>query len=106
MQIETQNAAINLRLGPARAAPSRGLRGAPRPARLVRPILARQRELSRRLADRLCAADGRIQAFLDDYLADTGEQPQLPRRTLVLDEPGLARDLSLPFDGDSFSPRC
>jgi hypothetical protein len=72
-------------------------------ARLVRPILARQRELSRRLAERYCAADGRIQAFLDDYLADTGEQPQLPHRTLVLDEPGLARELSLPLDSDSFS---
>jgi hypothetical protein len=59
-------------------------------ARLVRPILARQRELSRRLSDRLCAADARIQAFLDDYLVDTGVQPQLPRRTLVLDEQGLA----------------
>jgi hypothetical protein len=97
-----QNAAINLRLDQL---------GLPLPegfedtewARLVRPILARQRELSRRLSDRLCAADGRIQAFLDDYLAETGERPQLPRRTLDLDEPGLARDLSLPFDGDSFT---
>jgi hypothetical protein len=68
----------------------------------VEPILARQRELSRRLAERLCAADGRIQAFLDEYLADTGEQPRLPHRTLVLDEAGLARELSLPFDGDEF----
>ncbi len=97
-----QNAAINLRLAQL---------GLPLPegsedtesARLTRPILARQRELSRRLADRFCAADGRIQAFLDDYLAETGEHPQLPRRTLVLDEPGLARDLSLPVDGDSFT---
>jgi hypothetical protein len=72
-------------------------------ARLVRPVLARQRELSRRLSDRLCAADARIQAFLDDYLLDAGVQPQLPRRTLVLDEPGLARELSLPLDGDSFT---
>ncbi|HET9656477.1 MAG TPA: hypothetical protein VFP72_14060, partial [Kineosporiaceae bacterium] len=72
-------------------------------ARLVRPVLARQRELSRRLSDRLCAADARIQAFLDDYLLDVGIQPQLPRRTLVLDEPGLARELSLPLDGDSFT---
>jgi hypothetical protein len=98
----TQNAAINLRLAQL---------GLPLPAgyedtdeaRLAMPILARQRELSRRLADRLCAADKRIQAFLDDYLADTGEQPQLPRRTLVLDEPGLARELSLPLDGDRFT---
>lgn len=72
-------------------------------ARLARPLLARQRELSRRLADRLCAADGRIQAFLDDYLADTGERPLLPRRTLVLDEAGLARELSLPLDSDRFT---
>ena len=98
----TQNAAINLRLAQL---------GLPLPsgfeeteaARLARPILARQRELSRRLADRLCAADGRIQAFLDDYLAEVGEQPSLPRRTFVLDEPGLARELSLPFDGDTFA---
>ncbi len=98
----TQHPEINLRLAQL---------GLPLPAgfeqteaaRLAGPILARQRELSRRLADRLCAADGRIQAFLDEYLAETGEQPKLPRRTLVLDEPGLARDLSLPFDGDSFT---
>ncbi|MGB7964583.1 MAG: hypothetical protein WCF12_16695, partial [Propionicimonas sp.] len=99
----TQNAAINLRLAQL---------GLPLPegfddteaAKLARPILARQRELSRRLADRLCAADGRIQAFLDDYLSDTGEAPpNLPRRTFVLDEAGLARALSLPFDGDTFT---
>ncbi|MEA5117896.1 MAG: hypothetical protein VB036_09775, partial [Propionicimonas sp.] len=72
-------------------------------ARLVAPILARLRELCRRLADRLCAADQRIQNWLDDYLADTGLAPRLPRRTLVLDEPGLARELSLPFDGDTYA---
>ena len=33
----------------------------------------------------------------------SGEVPQLPRRTFVLDEAGFARDLSLPFDGDHFS---
>ena len=77
-------------------------------AELVAPILARQRELSRRLSDRLCAVDQRIQAFLDDYLADirtAGDDagPHLPRRTLVLDEPGLARALSLPVNSDAFS---
>ena len=71
-------------------------------ARLVRPVLARQRELSRRLAERYCAADQRIQGFLDDYLADVCPDgvPQLPHRTFVLDEPGLAATLSLPWDGD------
>jgi len=72
-------------------------------AKLVAPILARQRELSRRLADRLCAADSRIQNWLDDYLADTGVTPKLPRRTFVLDEPGLARTLSLPQGSDEFT---
>jgi hypothetical protein len=98
----TQNAGINLRLAQLGLPLPQGFEDT-EAARLAAPILARQRELSRRLADRLCAADGRIQAFLDDYLADTGEQPQLPRRTLVLDEPGLARELSLPFDGDTFT---
>ena len=98
----TQNAAINLRLAQLGLPLPEGFEDT-EAARLAAPILARQRELSRRLADRLCAADGRIQAFLDDYLADTGEQPQLPRRTLVLDEAGLARELSLPFDCDNVS---
>ena len=99
----TQNAAINLRLAQLGLPLPEGFDD-PGAAKLARPILARQRELSRRLADRLCAADGRIQAFLDDYLSDTGEAPpNLPRRTFVLDEAGLARALSLPFDGDTFT---
>ncbi len=98
----TQSAAINIRLAQLGLPLPAGFEDT-ESARLARPLLARQRELSRRLADRLCAADGRIQAFLDDYLADTGEQPALPRRTFVLDEPGLARALCLPFDGDRFS---
>lgn len=77
--------------------------GADEAFKLATPILARNRELSRRLADRPCAADRRIQEFLDDYLAAASVQPKLPRRTLVLDEPGLARELSLPRDADEFS---
>ncbi len=97
-----QSAAINLRLAQLGLPLPEGFEQT-EAATLVRPILARQRELRRRLADRLCAADGRIQAFLDDYLEETGEQPALPRRTFVLDEPGLARTLSLPYDGDQFT---
>ena len=96
------NAAINLRLallGLPVAEDSAG--GAA--ARLVAPLLARQRELGRRLADRLCPVDSRIQAFLDEYLADTSTRPALPPTTLVLDQPGLARGLSLPMDGDLFT---
>jgi len=100
MATASVKAAINLRLAMIGIMPA-----TPEPTlseQLVTPILARQREMGRRLADRLSAVDGRVQAFLDDYLADCTVQPQLPRRTLVLDQAGLARDLSLPADGDEF----
>jgi len=71
--------------------------------RLVSPILARQRELTRRLANRPCAADRRIQTFLDSYLDGAAAQPKLPGETFVLDQPGLARALSLPVDATSFT---
>jgi len=95
------NAAINLRLallGLPLAADAQGasITG------LMAPILARQREQSRRLADRLCPVDTRIQNFLASYLADAGSVPHLPGRTLVLDQAGLARGLSLPANGDFF----
>lgn len=98
---DSRRVAIDLRLAQA---------GYPTPefddtetGRLMRPILARERELNRRLSERLCAADERVQEWLDAYLADTGVTPGLPRRTLILDEPGLARELSLPHDGDTFT---
>ncbi len=96
---ENLSAAISLRLA---------LLGFPLPTeaawtRLMAPIFARQRELSRRLADRLSPTDSRIQKFLADYLAEIGPAPTLPRRTLVLDQPGIARGLSLPADGDYFA---
>jgi len=66
--------------------------------------LARQRELRRELPELLCPADRRIQAFIDRYLGeDSSVHPRLPDTTLTLDEPGLARALSLPVDGDDFS---
>ncbi len=96
------NAAINLRLGmlglpmPENARNSSG-------TELVQPILARQRELNRRLSHKLPAVDHRIQCFLDEYLDGTGTAPKLPKQTFVLDQPGLARTLSLPMDGDTFA---
>lgn len=98
----TLNSAIALRLellgipAPARAGDSET-------DRLVSPILARQREMSRRLAHRPCAADRRIQAFLDSYLEGAPIQPRLPASTFVLDQPGLARALSLPVDSTNFT---
>ncbi len=71
---------------------------------VVAPVLARQRELRRELPKLLCPADRRIQAFIDRYLGeDSSVHPRLPDTTLTLDEPGLARALSLPVDGDDFS---
>ena len=96
------NAAINLRLSLLGLPLSDDAEGTPA-SLLVEPILARQRELHRRLHERLCAADLRIQNFLDDYLADAAVQPELPHSTLVLDQPGLARGLSLPINRDSFT---
>ena len=102
MKNALDTAAVNLRLD---------LLGLPVPAetkdtyetRLVDPIIARQRELDRRLSHRLPAADARIQAFLDSYLQGTDTHPQLPRETFVLDQPGLARAISLPPKADTFS---
>lgn len=102
MASPSEIAAINLRLAllglPMPNDPSDTVAG-----RLVAPIIARQREMSRRLSDKLCPPDKRIQTWLDSYLADAPVQPQLPKRTLVLDEPGLARTLSLPIDGDHYA---
>jgi len=71
---------------------------------VVAPVLARQRELRRELPELLCPADRRIQASIDRYLGeDSSVHPRLPDTTLTLDEPGLARALSLPVDGDDFS---
>jgi len=51
----------------------------------------------------LSAVDQRIQNFLNTYLGDTGEEvPRLLSTTLLLDCYGLARELSLPVDGDHF----
>lgn len=97
---EHLTSAINLRLA-LLGLPQAGS-GSRHDEDLVAPIIARHREVSRRLGERLCAADLRIQKFLDDYLANSGTSPQLPHHTLVLDTPGMARALSLPQGGDEF----
>jgi len=48
-----------------------------------------------------CPADARVQAFLDRSLAGCGApMPHLPSASFVLDRHGLARELSLPENGD------
>src|SRR5512145_2631714 len=70
-------------------------------------LFARYREQARLLADHLCPADRRIQHYLDELQASAGGSPavadagavRLPRETLILDQYGLARELSLPLNG-------
>ena len=69
---------------------------------LAAPMFSRQKETMRLLADYLCPADWRIDHFLREYLYDTGVTVPWPKRTFVLDSPGLARELSLPPDRDEF----
>jgi len=98
--LNTLHHAINLRLALLGCPTIDDAQGAAW-SKLTAPIFARHREITRQLTDRLCPADGRIQHFLNLYLADIGPAPRLPARTFILDLPGLARELSLPAHGDS-----
>ncbi len=62
------------------------------------------REKSRLLSDHLSPVDSRIQAFIDDYLKDVGYagSTQIPNNTFVLNQKGMARELSLPPNGDKY----
>jgi hypothetical protein len=64
---------------------------------------AKPREEARLQPEHLCPVDARIQAYLDRALASAAPVPRLPAQTFVLDEPALARELSLPLDGDYFA---
>lgn len=67
---------------------------------LGRDLFARYREQARLLSAHLCPADQRVQRFLDRQLG--AGAPRLPASTLILDRHGLARELSLPFEGDAY----
>jgi hypothetical protein len=60
-----------------------------------------QRQL---LAEYRCPADQRIQNFLNDYFRRNGVDinVRLPGETFVLNEEGIARELSLPYNGDTY----
>lgn len=61
-----------------------------------------QRQL---LSEYRSPADTRIQDFLNDYLKRNGVEDveiKLPGETFNLNEPGIARELSLPFDSDVY----
>lgn len=69
------------------------------------PLLRNHYQKDQLLGDRLCPADARIQAFLDACLSEVCPDgaPRLPSNTFVLDRKGLAREMSLPPDAESFS---
>ena len=68
-------------------------------------LFARYREQSRLLSEHLCPADRRIQSYIDGLMrsVEFGGTVRLPSETLILDRYGLARELSLPMDRDSWS---
>ena len=72
--------------------------------RMTRPLLQSFREHKHLLSNHLNPVDQRIQTFIDGYFADVGEglDLNLPHQTVILDQHGVARVLSLPEDGDLF----
>ncbi len=67
-------------------------------------LLKSYREKNRLLSHHHCPADRRIQRFLERFLhgVEIGTIPTLPTQTFILDRHGVARELSLPIDGDEF----
>ncbi len=51
-----------------------------------------------------CPADARIELFLAEHFADVplSEPLRLPDRSIILDRHGLAREMSLPMNGDRY----
>ncbi|HEY7116660.1 MAG TPA: hypothetical protein VH475_08740, partial [Tepidisphaeraceae bacterium] len=70
-------------------------------------LLASYRQKSRLLDDYRCPADRRIESYLKGHLADLRLpfDPRLPGQTFILDQHGLARELSLPQGRDEYESR-
>lgn len=71
---------------------------------LTKGLVNSFKEKSRLLSEHLSPADQRIQNFLDDYLSDIkiDKSLKLPNQTLVLNQLGMAREISLPPNGNNF----
>jgi hypothetical protein len=71
---------------------------------LARGLLANFDEKTRLLDGYRCPADRRIEQFLNAHFRDVlqGQALRLPGRSIILDRHGLARELSLPAEGDVF----
>ena len=93
---------INLKLALLGFQPAAAGQGGEFSSGITSSLVAQYREKERLLASHFCPADQRIQTFLYDYLQDA-PVTRLPSRTLTLDQPGMARVLSLPVDSDQFT---
>jgi len=71
---------------------------------LTKGLINSFREKSRLLSGHLSPVDTRIQNFIDDYLkeVEVDKEYRLPGETLVLNQKGMARELSLPPNGKEF----
>ena len=71
---------------------------------LTENLIKSFKEKSRLLSGHQSPSDTRIQNFIDDYLKEISFEKSLriPNNTFVLNQPGLARELSLPPNGHSF----
>lgn len=94
---------INLKLA-ANGLPIVPAAGGAEMVALASGLLTNFREKTRLLENFRCPIDQRIEGFLNDYFGDLplSSPLRVPGRAIVLDRHGLARELSLPADGDRF----
>lgn len=67
-------------------------------------LIQNYRSKSRLLVDYYCPADHRINSFVHKYFKDIEfvDELKLPKTSFILDQAGMARELSLPPDKDTF----
>ena len=94
---------INLKLA-ANGLPTVKAAGGTELVALASGLLTNFREKTRLLDNHRCPVDQRIETYLNEHFADLklDEPLRVPGRAMVLDRHGLARELSLPADGDEF----
>lgn len=94
---------INLKLA-ANGLPTVHAAGGTELVSLASGLLTNFREKIRLLDDHRCPIDQRIENYLNDHFSDLNldEPLRVPGRAMALDRHGLARELSLPADGDEF----
>ena len=71
---------------------------------IAKSLLKKYSQQRRLLAQYRCPADQRIENFLKGYLHGNAVAAsiRIPGETFVLEQKGIARELSLPFQGDEF----